>query len=160
MKKILSTAIAVAAAAFISISMASCGHSAGFNPDDVQHYTEKIEQHKTLSKDDYRAMTDIMEEAYNSLLPDTKELLALGAKAAAGDSDAAAKLEHSSAEIDKKYSALTPLMDTMMAASPEQMGKDTYRRFHNLVDNGRRQVEDYARQYITTQRADTTVARD
>lgn len=159
MKKILRAAIVIAAA-LISISAASCSHSAGFNADDVKEYSQKIERHEALSEDDYRAMTDIMEDAYKSLLPDTREILALGAKAAAGDSDAAAKLEQNSAEIDRKYSGLNPLMDALMAASPEQMGKDTYRRFHNLVDNGRRQVEDYARQYITTQSPDTAASRN
>lgn len=132
------------------IMMACTSREAKFDKQDVEKYTKKIENRVTLTQDDYKAMTDIMADAYSQLIPDTKEILMLGAQAATGDKEAEAELEKKSAAIEKKYSDLNLIMEALGTATPEQMGKETYERFHKLVSDGQKQVEDYTRELISS----------
>lgn len=132
----------------LGLTLACCKGSAGFDPEAVGRYTDKINNCETLTESDYSAMTDIMGDAYEELLPRTKEVLVLSAKAAANDKEAAAELERKSAEIEKRYSDLNPIMECLMRATPEEMGDETYRRFHKMVDDGQKSVEEFTREIV------------
>ncbi len=146
MKKLL---LGISVACMLVLIATACGQSNRFDEKSVSHYTEMIASGQTLSQEDYAAMTDIMEDAYSQIIPDTKEVLMLSAKAATNDKDAIAELERKTAEIEKKYSDLKPIMECLMGGTPEQMGEATYKRFHRMVEDGQKTVEDYTKEIIS-----------
>lgn len=145
MRQIRTTSILLS---MLMLFFVSCGSKNKFDKESVNYYVEKINKGETLSQDDYAAMTDIMTDAYEQIFPDTKKILELSAKAAANDNDASKELEKLTTELDKKYADLNPIMQSLMTGTPEQMGENTYKRFHKLVEDGQKTIEDYTREVL------------